>query len=285
MIERACSQMNAKKIDHSLYRKIFDLVRQKEWLESRDNQLVTLLNTCDTDRQQALIFDLISRFHYSGDIDLRRSAARIAEKISKEWKLSALETRIVAIADKDEADGSQFLTQALRQHFSRNEGWSSANFLSQITAIASFGPDIKNVVLVDDFVGTGTKISRKFKWAEKKLGELGCKTEIYICSMAAMEASKLVLNSLSGEYFSDIWLKKGISDHFEGDALVNARSDMHELEKKLDDLPSGYSFGFKESESIFYQEPFNVPNNVFPIFWWDRWNTSEFEKPIFNRGA
>jgi len=277
--------MNAKKIDHSLYRKIFELVRQKEWLESRDGQLVSLLNTCDTERQQALIFDLINRFHYSGDVDLRHSAARIAEIISKEWKLSASETKVVAIADKDEADGSQFLTQALRQHFSRDEGWSSSNFLSQITAVASFGADVKNVVLIDDFIGTGTKISRKFKWAEKKLGDLGCKTAIYMCSMAAMEASKSVLDTLRGKYFSDLWLKKGISDYFEGDALTNACSDMQQLEKKLDDLPANYRFGFKESESIFYQEPFNVSNNVFPVFWWDRWNTSDFGAPLFNRGA
>jgi hypothetical protein len=277
--------MSAKKIDHILYRKIFDLVNKKNWLEVRDGQLIALLNICTTERQQELIFDLVSRFHYSGDADLRRSAEKIAQTISRDWKLSAFETRIVAIADRDEVDGSQFLTQALKQHFVRSEGWNSSHFLGQVTAVASFNTDIRNVVLIDDFIGTGKKISRKHKWVVKKLAELGCEAEIFVCSMASMEASIPVLEGLEVKYFSDVWLKKGISDHFEGDALANARTDMIELESKLQDLPSGYKFGYKGSESIFYQEPFNVPNNVFPIFWWGLWASSKFEAPLFNRGA
>ncbi|WP_175781034.1 phosphoribosyltransferase-like protein [Burkholderia cenocepacia] len=277
--------MNAKKIDHGLYRRIFDLVREKVWLESRDGQLINLLNVCDTERQQELIFDLIARFHYSGDADLRRSAANIAETIRATWGLVAADTKIIAIADKDEADGSQFLTQALRQHFSRDEGWRGANFLGQITSVASVSSDIKNIVLVDDFIGTGTKISRKFAWTKKKLSEIGVACDIYMCSMAAMEASRPVLDSLGGKYFSDVWLTRGISDHFEGGTLADAISDMHQLENKLEGLPANYCFGFKASESIYYHEPFNVPNNVFPIFWWERWGDLGFGVPLFDRGA
>jgi hypothetical protein len=277
--------MTAKNIDVELYKAIFKLVSSRPWLEERDEQVIELLNECETYRQQNLILGLLERFKFSNSSDLGASAKALAHKITSDWALTPDATAVVAVADKYESDGSHFLLKAMAQKFSREDGWGNDNFFGYITSIAELSENYKNIVLVDDFIGTGKKISRKIKWVREILGERSSSNAIYVCSMASMNLSIRRLDDLGINYFSTIWLPKGISDFYIGDQLAEAIEDMAVLERNLSELNNDYRFGYKKSEALYYHEPYNVSNNVFPLFWWEKSQRTKYRKVLFSRGA
>jgi hypothetical protein len=277
--------MTAKKLDAALFQSVYELISHHSWLEDRNPQIIDLVNECDTTRQQKLVLDLLSRFKFANSKDLGDSATAIVLQITGNWTLSPKDTVIVAIADKEESDGSQFLLKALAQKFPRSDGWDAKNFLGHITTIGGVSPEIRHIVLVDDFIGSGKKISRKVKWVIDTLTLKNVEFQIHVCSMAAMTQSKIKLDLLNVKYFSSLWLSKGISDFYHGADLTAATDDMTELEKKLKELSPDLKFGFKKSETLYYLEPYNVPNNVFPVFWWERSMINNHRNALLNRGA
>lgn len=97
--------------------------------------------------------------------------------------------------------------------------------------------------------------------------------KIFLVSLACMQGALNVIKSLKIEFFAPVILKKGISDYYEGKILKNNINNMRNLESKL--YPkyknlrlSNFNFGYGKAESLFAIEGLNVPNNVFPIFWW-----------------
>lgn len=101
-----------------------------------------------------------------------------------------------------------------------------------------------------------------------------------------MEFSKEALDKLVIEYFSYYWLKKGISELVPPQYKTVSLQSMEELEDKLlkkygkRRLPK---FGYKESETLFALESQNIPNNVFPIFWWPYLNDKSERTTFFKR--
>ena len=86
--------------------------------------------------------------------------------------------------------------------------------------------------------------------------------------------------------YSSEWLLKGISETLTGDNLIVATKIMEEMEDLLKPrigrqyLPK---FGFERSESLYNYENDNIPNNVFPIFWWKKYKNNRFRVPMFRR--
>jgi hypothetical protein len=86
-----------------------------------------------------------------------------------------------------------------------------------------------------------------------------------------MESSKEIFEKESDEFFCTAWLKRGISDYYQGTDQVNALRDMIRLEAELSQKYSGHtmpSLGYGKSEALYSLAGGNAPNNVFPVFWW-----------------
>ena len=79
-------------------------------------------------------------------------------------------------------------------------------------------------------------------------------------------------------------LKKGISDFYHEEDLEIKKNIMLTLESKLlKGRKSDYfPFGYKKSESLFSIESYNIPNNVFPIFWWEK-TENGYRNTMFKR--
>ena len=84
------------------------------------------------------------------------------------------------------------------------------------------------------------------------------------------------------ELYAYFNLKKGIDSIENDEERGNATKTMQELEEKLNH-PDRYRFGFENSQSLFALGSINIPNNVFPIFWWPGTKDGEERKTIFNR--
>ena len=103
--------------------------------------------------------------------------------------------------------------------------------------------------------------------------------EYFVVVLAGMKQG---LDKLRGEVGADhvhcgIELQKGITEAIPQAERNRAIEAMLELESRLlpprriprhaDDI--SYNFGYGQSEALFWIEGANIPNNVFPIFWWE----------------
>ena len=219
--------------------------------------------------QKELVEFLISHFNYIDSDILREACKDLVYHIENIWNLSPSNTLITAICDNAEPDGSQYILQAMKNKFSSK--WGSCLYNS-ITTTAHKVKSHSNLVIIDDFIGTGSKVSRKVKYVKKVFSSNNITDiRIYVCTIAAMKFSEKQFMHSVEDLYSHIWLLKGISEMAPEDKKERYISEMLSLESKLswkDKQHNLYSLGYKQSETLFSIESTNVPNNVFPIFWW-----------------
>jgi hypothetical protein len=201
---------------------------------------------------------------------------------------------VVAIGE-DTIDGSHLL-QLIKAKFA-NHFWIEDNFISTIGRGRYKIKDNVNIILFDDFIGTGETINTKFAWMKGHVGRSGASgVNLKLISIACMEEGFDLLKSQGIDFFTPLVLKKGISGyHFNQDAL-NKKQQMLQLEAKLMDLVlikqrsktksyqlKHYSLGYEQSETLYAIEGMNISDNVFPIFWWPYLQNGDLHNRIFER--
>ncbi|MDY1037525.1 phosphoribosyltransferase-like protein [Lelliottia sp. CFBP8978] len=254
---------------------IVEVIDAQPWIQNFEDELITLFEFCDNHDQKKLLCELLKRFFYLNDIKEREACLALNSKIN-EWKLSPENTWIVAVANKSEVDGSSAGLQKLKNKIKPIEEWHN-RYIANIPSAIDHIKNGDNVVLFDDFIGTGGKIERKEKWLKKLLSENGIDVNtinIFITGFAGMQFG---LKAFSEKSESLIYVKhvllKGISESFSLTQIEYYIDIMLSLENKLGkryknkSLPD-YSLGFNRSETLYCGANDNCPNNVFPVLWW-----------------
>lgn len=254
-----------------------DLLKKQIWLEDVFEALIELWNLCEYKDEQKLIYQLLLNFLCLDSRKVKNYCKDISIHVCDEWGINSESTKIVALCDDNKPDGSQYLIQILKSKFADRNGWTGNNFLNNSSTIGQAPyrlKDDQNLILIDDFIGTGNTVRRRIKWLESKIKEKNkCNIKIFLVSLACMQGALNVIKSLEIEFFAPLILKKGISDYYEGEILKNNIVNMKNLESKLHPIYKNwrlldFNFGYGKAESLFAIEELNVPNNVFPIFWW-----------------
>ena len=266
--------------------RLMDIHRRHPWLTYENptglEELWHVAGNSSEDKE--LIEFLLDKFHYVDSNMLREACKNIVHHIESIWELSPENSIISALCDNNEPDGSQYLVQSMKNKFS--ETWKGRLYNSIVTSVYNV-KNGDNLVLVDDFIGTGNTVSRKASWCAKKSRELGVTDlKIYVCSLAAMRGSYKVIEHSIEDIFNVYWLNKGISDEAPKEKIAAYTKSMISLENSLSwpgSVKKKYTFGYKQSESLFSLESVNVPNNVFPIFWWKYGKGNELRPTIFRR--
>lgn len=281
VIERSKS-----KIDHVIFSQLNKLCMDYYWLQDESEALVELWNICD-DQERILIKDLLNNFVFINSRELKNIGKKVADHITNQWKLDHKKTWLVAVSDNQEADGSQMFLQCIKDKFVDYGKWKESNFYNNLGFVAKWTKKKFRLILLDDFIGTGNTIERKVNWLRTKFEENGIENiELFIVAIAIMNFAHEKLDSLNVKYFSPNSLKKGISERLNGIEKDTATKIMKDLEKKLGARWNGKfvpKFGYQKSESLYAIEPYNIPNNVFPIFWWPVYNDYKKRKTIFKR--
>lgn len=275
------------RMDFHSFTTLTKLTKESPWLESLTLELIELWNLCETQSEQGLVCDLLKRLVFVDSDKFKASCQKVSEHILSAWNLSPENTIMVATVRSHETDGSQPMIHAMKSFFTRYPGWTEENFYSRLGDACSKIKSGWTLVVVDDFIGTGEKISKLISWIKTRFESAGVERyQIKICAIAAMNQSRTKLDLLEVDYFAHIWLKKGIRDHFQGQELESAIQDMLNIESQLAPTYHGKklpSFGYGESEALFYINPYNAPNNVFPVFWWPGLKSGIQRYTIFNR--
>jgi hypothetical protein len=114
------------------------------------------------------------------------------------------------------------------------------------------------------------------------------KATIDFCIMSGMEEAQSKLRAQGINVNIINLMQKGISDYFQGEELNIYIDSMNKLESKLADKIgrtklSEHSFGYRRSESLYYKFNGNIPNNVFPLFWWKEYSGNRQRNTLFTR--
>jgi len=244
-------------IDKQSFYTLYGISTRQPWLERKQNQLVELWNLCDTTEQRDVVLGLLERFRYLSGADIDEACQAISTIVKNDWKCGPQNTLLAAVASDTQPDGSQSILQCLKNHLIDADGWKTNRFFSQLTQALDNCKAGSNLILVEDFVGSGDKVSEAVDQAQVILLGKGIGgVAIHSVTVAAMKESKAVFDGLKIPYHCVHWLDKGISDYHVGAQLAAALGAVKELSAKLSNKHNGQflnPLGYKKSESIVWR--------------------------------
>lgn len=262
---------------------IFGLTAKQPWLATKYEEVLSLHNECDSEAKLSLILDLIGRFTYISGDQVELSAAQIRRVIETDWGLDPSDTAISTKNIDDQNDSSVAVHYHMQSQFAAgSKAWSTDNFILKLTEAVE-NPNIKNIVLIDDFSGSGFSLEKFVRWIEKRADGAKAEKNVYACFFCTMQATwdRDYPASLK-KLFSVRTLSKGIADFYK-ETAPQMTALMKEIESSIPDFPDGYSLGYEASETLYISQGFNMPNNNFPIFWLKSTKNGVARKPLFHR--
>lgn len=83
-------------------------------------------------------------------------------------------------------------------------------------------------------------------------------------------------------------MKKAISEEYASEIREGKCSTMKQLEGYLAESINSiqlreHSFGYHQAEAVFCRRMHNIPNSVFPLFWWKLYKDGSIRKTLFER--
>ena len=130
------------------------------------------------------------------------------------------------------------------------------------------------IVLVDDFVGTGSTAIEAIKYVLDLFPEMDKRNICVLCIVGMKNGLKLINDFGCKTYCANIQ-ERGITDFFKDEDLKHATEQMEKIESSLRKLKDEYKFGYGRSEALVCME--RCPNNTFPIYWLTK-NISPYER-------
>lgn len=257
--------------------------------------LMNLLNEFKGEDQRELLSELLKEMKHQTIAEKIQDISFLVDTLES-LKLTASDTLIVATAKKSESDGSNawlyFFKFYLAQHREWNERTLKPTIESSIETITNSPKKYKNIIIFDDFIGTGKTMTEKVREFEDKLKEKNLKLpNIHIFSLAGMKFGvSHAEKELNLNITCSTQIEKGISDKYTcPNEVDNRKALMVSMESILKSKYSHnaftgkYSLGYEGSEALFQVQFTNCPNNVFPIFWMQPRTKGMFRNTLFYR--
>lgn len=284
------SDISAPIFSREAFIDILHIIQKCSWTKTLDRELMDLWELCTEKDERALLKELIIDFFVLDASELRKACHDIDNYISG-LGFSAANSYIVAVADVGKNDGSTAGLQALKLKINPIDEWEG-RYVSHIPDLIGLVKPGDNILIFDDFIGSGDKIIKKYGWLVGLLAKNNMSAvefEIKVISFSAMSFGiKNVMDNLGVDVFSSNVFQKSISG--KNDIVEAGRKIglMIEMEKKLEEVDnkrdlSKYSLGYGKSEALYYWEDYSCPNNVFPIFWWKKAKGLKSYKPLLPR--
>lgn len=283
----------------SLPKKEFEIIWQlafkHPWLQTKTNALTTLLfEDCETPEQLSLVIDILDHLNYISNNEYNSFLEDLALDIVTS-DLSPQNTFLVAMSGDSSADSGQSVLYDLKNKLSIHDwkGYRSVNRYDQTPkAYKEFklanSDKVVNIVLVDNFVGTGSTVINRVRriktlFKEKGYPEPNILVKVLISTISGIK-------NISEENINFVFIKevndKILERIYASDEVQVKKDLMRRLESKLSSsyntrlLPS---LGYGESQVAISIQDKNTPNNVFPIFWWKYYLDGKVRDVVLHR--
>lgn len=272
------------------FRVLLSLTKKQPWLAQKVDELENLLfNECINQEEQSLILELLERFTHISHEKFSEYLHTFAEEIVTDPKLEDKSTLLVSMTADSNPDSGQYVIYALKPIFEKmmwRKHVSVTNFQKTWSKFKSSNYQHTNIVLIDEFTGSGKTILGRVKTLKALFSDKGYEINIIVKTLFTSEVGKQVVESTGISFSSLLVIDKGISSFYEGDELKKKVELMNRLE---DILSKSYeerslpSFGYGGTESLYTRDDGNTPNSVFPIFWWPFLRGSSTRKTLLTR--
>ncbi|MEW8219318.1 MAG: hypothetical protein AB2770_13235 [Candidatus Thiodiazotropha taylori] len=258
--------------------KLVSLFLSKAWLSDVRTETTYLFDEAACPDEEKLLLHLIDKFEFVSFDDVQNELGVVLESLFQKWHITPAETIVTTLSRDDRADSGETLLGLLRKNFVKL-GLNRDQLVSKLSAAPGYiNAGSNTLVIVDDFTGTGKSLERKLNWLKSKVSSNELRI-FYICT-ASMTEAKSRLEHYPNGYYVHRWLKKGISDYFTNQELIRNKKLMLRLESQLPPyITRKFSFGFGKSETLYNFCNQTSPNNVFPIFWCDKFS-DETNRPV-----
>jgi hypothetical protein len=281
----------AKGLNRRQFSMLMKLYEKQPWLMEREPAIEELIDICKDLDGQVLISNLLKRFKFLSSRESSELITQMAKQIAEGWGFRLQETQIVAIAPDYDPDSSQLILQMLKVELSKI-GWGDVKLVTRIWNSVKNLPKYPKIVLVDEFVGSGTTMAKRIRdvkksyEAEVKQGRAPKEYDIKVCVLATIVNAIKVVEETGIEMYSALQLKKGISGYLTGKLFKKAIKRMLRLESKLKPHINDISLpplGWGRAEALYGMEGGNTPNSVFPLFWWPRFADGRERQTLLHR--
>jgi hypothetical protein len=258
--------------DQATFARLLQLHVERPWVTTKESALLELVRLCGSVSDQELVLDLLRRFRYFQLADAEKHTGELATQAAQEWGLTPETTVWGCMSDPHHASSSHTMLNWCKNALAAQSEWPKECFAINGPVTAHTVQSGATIVLVDDFVGSGTTLERKCKWMRGVLQKRGViNVRIGLLALTVMEAARQVLGGFVDLAKVGEFQSRGISDYYNGAELASAVGSMLGLEGKLGASTDGRkfpSFGYKKSEALYGIHATSTPNNVFPVFWW-----------------
>lgn len=282
------------------YENLCELYFKHDWLHSQANHqgFENLWFDYNSNEEKSILKDLINNFTYlKQEKALLLTETKLAACLTK-WGLTPGNTLFVGFKAHRYIDGSSILLNLFKPILANNHPkWEEYNFLPDFlygksridnNGFPNMGLSLKNIVLVDDFVGTGDTAVKRINEMKKKILETGKDVNLYMFTLAIMEQAIKPVKKTGIEFEACQILKKGTKLAYPKYTNFLMRTKIERMERILskgsgDMLLEDFTLGYGKSEALYSWNTFNMPNNNYPIFWWHRYLDGTTRKAMFNR--
>ncbi|MCO7573418.1 MULTISPECIES: phosphoribosyltransferase-like protein [Pseudomonas chlororaphis group] len=254
------------------------LVLKQPWLVSKLEDLYEILySECSEDASRDLICELLDRFLYVDTAMHHAHMVELALEIVSEPGIDDASTQVVAMCADWNADSSLEILYNLKP-LMEGHGWRQYSLVNRYShALKTYNSKKqKNIILVDDFVGSGQTVLGRIKTIKAQFEGSGIAD--YNIMVKVLASTQAGFDRVVGEgvkITTQKIIKKGIDDFYDSLTAAEHRKRMLAIEEllspeymageKLRKLPS---MGYNEAQATYCRENSNTPNSVFPVFWW-----------------
>lgn len=274
------------------YEELTEIYFKNEWIRKGTNfeGFEDLWFDFDSKRSKYILKRLISNFKYIEQEEAKIETKKILKSAINEWGIKPEDTLFIAFKLEDISDGSGIILNFVRPILKEiDKDWSNKNLYTDLNPgllAASKIDGIKNIVLIDDFVGTGSTAINRINITKDNTIFKELNLKLFVFSLGGMKAGKKLINEAEVDFVSTYLIDKGTTISFPADENEDVRKDIIKMEQILYNKKKcleKYSLGYEKSEALYSWNVFNIPNNNFSIFWWNRYKNGDTRKTMFTR--
>ncbi|MBN2731840.1 MAG: hypothetical protein JXR26_05340 [Balneolaceae bacterium] len=267
-----------------------EIFKESPWLKEKESKVEELYDLSGG-KNLDLVVSLLTRFFNMTREEVKVARQEIISQISNSDNFNSDNTIISALTLDDEPDSGQKIIYDIQIEMGK-AGISGYTFRNAMHKTKSYLAKNKSnnydVILVDEFSGSGSTISSGINDLNGHHNIDNIKVCCYVILEHALETMKDKHPDV--EFFMPYILRRGITDFYDESEVDEKIDQMLELEDNLAGSINGkplsdYSLGYNRAEALFCNESVggNIPNSVFPLFWWPYDSTNNKRNQLFTR--
>lgn len=249
--------------------------RQQQMLTDKQLIVLDLLSTCPDDESRQMIYNLLINFSEMNEDIYNLALIELKNHIISK-NIPPESIGIIATSQDNEPDSSQEVAQSFKLTWAL-DGNPPVSIKNSFKARNSLirKENKRHIFLLDDFIGSGKTCRSRYTVLKNEFKDI-TDLHIYFCFIAGMQHAIKALQEEGIDIYCAYTMRKGISECYSNPQDIAFHlAQMKNLEGSLapqinETLLSEHTMGYGMAEALFCRRYQNIPNNVFPIFWWKK---------------